>query len=157
MPAPSYSRKGSVTKSRQHDQPQSPNDAAPVNRMMIRRRTSIQQDNQPPPQALKREETPPRSAPTVSETEEFMLRSDTYAYDSGESSDDEKKKFESDGNSRKLTFANMKYLLHSFESGHWSMMGDCRDDDGQLGLAPIQLLSLSVSLLTSLLNLARKR
>jgi hypothetical protein len=103
---------------------------------MIRRRTSIEQETDPFSHVpAKREETPPpRSAPTYSETGEFILRSETYAYDdSGDSSgEDGVNETPHPSASRKLTFANMKYLLHSFESGHWSMMGggDEEDDDG---------------------------
>lgn len=64
------------------------------------------------------------SKPIESEKENnsFLLRSESYTYDSDEDvADDQLSK--SDPKSRKLTFANTKYLLNSFESGHWSMMG----------------------------------
>lgn len=89
---------------------------------MIRRRTSIQHENIP--EIPKKVEAVQNEPLNVSETGTFLLKSETYAYDSSDDDADHS----SDSNNRKLTFANAKYLLHSFESGHWSMMGDHEDD-----------------------------
>jgi hypothetical protein len=142
MPPPSHLRRLSSNKIRNYDQSSpSPTPPPPANRMMIRRRTSIQHDTVPevPKQSSKQDKpcvTPPSSM--ISESGAFLLRSETYAYDSSSDSEEEKEEKEDKlgrliATSRKLTFANTKYLLHSFESGHWSMMGGL-DEDGQSSL-----------------------
>jgi hypothetical protein len=114
---------------------------------MIRRRTSIQHENIPeiPKQITKEHIAPPVSM--ISESGAFLLRSETYAYDSSDSSSGSEEEDEvsdlKNFTSRKLTFANTKYLLHSFESGHWSMMGGGIDEEGQIepSLSPLPCLT----------------
>ena len=116
---------------------ESPQAPSPQPNRMIRRRTSVQNDSNmndivsnidEPKLKMKSENNSKINTNTTEANESFLLRSESYTYDSDENDGDKvDQQSKNDPKSRKLTFANTKYLLNSFESGHWSMMGGIND------------------------------
>ena len=101
------------------DNPTPPHVAKKANAAMVRRRVSISQQEVEAVTAVKPLEKEVREKEEHTTTD-LIKRSQSYAFDS---SSEEDISSGDDMTPRVTAYENTRYMLQSFESGHWSMAG----------------------------------
>lgn len=97
-----------------------------TNATMVRRRVSVSMQESEIIDSPKPTTPPPTNLEVqVPKTADLIRRSESYAFDS--SSDEDGDNEVDNPPPRALAFGNARYMLQSFESGHWSMAGGRSD------------------------------
>jgi hypothetical protein len=133
MNSKQMNRRRSSFKRRTSNVGNAPIQAAPpvqprTNATMVRRRVSISlQDVESAvtPTPVRKPDTVTATVTEVPKTIDLIKRSESYAFDS--SSEEDVDSGDENPPPRALAFGNARYMLQSFESGHWSMAGGRSD------------------------------